>query len=157
MSAPNPNSNTEKSISKTLTFHYSGSHIAFIGKLNNVFLIYPECHPYYEEINSDTMIKIVAWDDDIYDYFIARNLWPKNDVGYLGDRFYDISYIKEGNMDRITKQEWQHNIGPGNAAQFRSFYGRDPKFNQFSKTKVICLERHSYDLKSLTELVQEKV
>lgn len=138
-----------------MNYHYAASHIASIGRLKNVFFVYPDCHPNYNKINLDTMFRIVAWDDEIFENYISRNYWPKDNLGCLGDRYYDVSYIKEGNMDQVTKQEWMFNIGPTNPGQFQMYYGRDPNFSRHNRTKVICLEKHSYDLKSLKTLVLE--
>ena len=101
------------------------------------------------------MFRIVAWDDEIFEHYISRNLWPKDNVGCLGDRYYDVSYIKEGNLDQVTKQEWQYNVGPANPGQFQMYYGRDPNFSKYNRTKVICLEKHDYSLKKLASLMQD--
>lgn len=87
-----------------------------IDKYLSFNLIYPSSHPFSQAIKIDMMVRVLAFPSEEY-YQMLKSSEMK-DLEPIAAKLFEISYIRECRLDKVTKTEWENNYGPAGPREF---------------------------------------
>ena len=96
-----------------------------------------------DELAQDTTI------DTVLDFKVLRDedyYMDNEDAQPIGERYYDIKYIRETRLKNVIASEWSLMYGPRSLKTYFKYF---PEANPDSHVKVFLIESLKYDLKQL--------
>lgn len=123
-----------------LDIPFPNTEYQIMNKIKSFNLIYPVDHPLSQSVKIDMIIRILSFTDPDYSAFVEDK--KPQEYKPIARKLFEISYIRECKLNKVTRSEWQNNYGPDSPREFMQL-SQDLSWGSYVKIVNLAPLTHS--------------